>query len=232
MKTLLAIIGSIFFLISCDTSYNNANTKTLNNCNYTRYHEFGNKKIDTINKNKKLIDPIDDNTNFTKTSFDFMIKNDKIYKKSKTREKCNSKLITVEYYQDLTQKINLDSYYEYNDIYFSTNDKVYFWWSNSDGHLIIPIPGADAKTFKPFEDICGGTDSNNVYYGCPNRGVYKLDISKKDSYSLIAKDNSYWNNPNHYVIINDSLHDVKYEFSKGYFCQKNTIKTISEIQKK
>ncbi|MCB0835753.1 MAG: hypothetical protein KDD99_03755, partial [Bacteroidetes bacterium] len=113
--------------------------------------------------------------------------------------------------------------------FFSTKDSVYFWWSNSDGHLIIPVEGADPETFQPFENICGGTDTNGVYYGSPNYGVNRLDIPKNADYQFIAKENNYWNSPDHYLIIGDRVYDIKYEYKKGYFCERNGTLSKEEI---
>jgi len=109
---------------------------------------------------------------------------------------------------------------------------VYFWWVNSDGHLMIPINGADPETFVPFDNICGGRDKNSVYYGCPNRGVFNLNLPKHSKYEFIPKENNYWNSPNHYLIMDQKKYEVKYELGKGYFYVLEESKSKDEILKK
>ena len=201
-------------------------------CEYIKaYQNIGNRTIDTIRIGKRLVDPIDDFTNFEETDFGFVKSENKIYKKSKTHRRCDGKFIDVEYYQDFTNRIDLSSYKEFNDRFFTTKDRVYFWWVNSDGHLIIPINNADPKTFKPFDNICGGIDKNGIYYGCPNYGVYQLDIPIKSKFEFVAKENNYWNSPNHYLIVENKVYDIKYELEKGYFCELEKTASVNEILK-
>ncbi len=202
-------------------------------CNYIYFfRDLGNTKIDTIRVGRRIIDPIDDTTLFKGADFDFVTKGSKVFKKSKTHRRCDEKFIDVEYYQDFTKRIELSSYKEYNTPYFTTKGKVFFWWVNSDGHLMIPINEADPKTFKPFENICGGVDQKSIYYGCPNFGVYKLDISVNSKFEFIAKKDNYWNSPKHYVIVDKKVFDVKHELEKGYFCEINKSVSIADIKKK
>jgi len=199
-------------------------------CEYIKdYENLGNRLIDTIRIGQRIIDPIDDFTNFEEVEFGFVKAKGKIYKKSKTHRNCDGKFIDVEYYQEFTNRVELASYKEYNERFFTTKNSVNFWWANSNGHLIIPINNADPKTFKPFENICGGIDKNGIYYGCPNYGVYQLEIPIKSKFEFVAKENNYWNSPNHYVIIDNMVYDVKYELKKGYFCELDKTVTINEI---
>jgi len=208
----------------------NKNPERRMPCDYINsFTENGNTKIDTFRKKGRLIDPIDDTISFKKTKFGFVLKGSQLYKKAKTHRDCNGQHVIVEYYQDMRDRIDIDSYRSIDDHFFTTNNKVYFWWVNSDGHLIFPVNDADAKTFKPFENMCGGTDKRGVYYGCPNRGVYKLDIPITSKFEFFAKKDNYWNAPKHYVVIDNKVHHVRYELEKGYFCELDENISLKDI---
>ena len=178
---------------------------------------------------KRLVDPINDSITFLKVDHGFVMKGEKIYKKARTHRHCGEAFIDIYYYQNVSRSIELSSYREYDQRFFRTKNGVYFWWSNSGGHLIIPVEGADPETFQPFEDICGGADTNGVYYGSPNYGVYRLNIAQNSAYEFIAKENNYWNSPDHYLIIDDRVYDIKYEYERGYFCKLNDTLSKEEI---
>jgi len=204
----------------------------FNPCDYIEhYKEYGNTLADTFRIGRILLDPIDDSTYFKKASFDFYMKGKNIFKKSNAAVYCDGKLIRVEYFQDFGKWIDLNSYRAYNDTYFTTRDEVYFWYVNSGGHVVIPINGADSKTFKPFENVCGGFDNKSIYYGCPNLGVYKLDIPKTSKFEFVPKKNSFWNSPNHYVKIGNNFFDIKYDINKGYYVDYENPISKSDILK-
>ena len=210
----------------------NKGSNKLKQCEYINdYKDVGNRIIDTTRIEKRLVDPIDDFTTFEETEFGFVKRGDKIYKKSKTHRRCDGKFIDIEYYQEFTNRIELSSYKEYNDRFFATKNKVNFWWVNSDGHLIVPVDNADPKTFKPFENMCGGTDKNGIYYGCPNYGVYQLEIPIKSKFEFIEKEDNYWNSPKNYLIVEDKVYDIKYKLKKGYFCELDKTVSVNEILK-
>ncbi len=202
----------------------------ISHCDYIKnYQHLGNRIMDTITLEKRLVDPIDDI--FKETDFGFVERGGKLYKKAKTHSNCNKKHIDVEFYQDFTNRIELASYREYNDMFFTTKGRVNFWWLNSGGHLIVPINGADPETFKPFENVCGGTAANGVFYGCPTHGVYKLNIPVNSNFKFIAKEKNYWNSPKHYIIIDEKVYDVKYELDKGYYCEIDESMMVEELMK-
>ncbi len=225
----------ILILFSCNSkeekkSTSKPSTQKNNTCNYI--NEFlccGNTDMNLIPLKKNWIDPIDDTISFVKSKYFFYTKDNKVYRKSKTFRSCQDKLIEVEYFQDLSHKINIESYKELKDPFFISSEKFYFWWTNSSGHLIFPVKDADAETFKPFDNICGGTDEKSIYYGCPNFGVYKLNIPRKSNFKFIAKEKNYWNSPKHYVIIDDKVYDVIFELKKGYHCLINNEVKIKDI---
>ena len=194
-------------------------------CDYiTEFQNLGNTKIDTQIINSRIIDPIDDTASFKKTVFGFVTNGSKVYKKFTTSRYCEGKRINVEYYQDFSGRIDLNTYNEYDDRYFTTKNEVFFWWVNSDGHLMIPINGADPASFEPFQNICGGKDLKGIYYGCPNFGVYQLNMPKNVDFEFIAKADNYWNSPKHFVKIGLYVYDVKLDVEKGYFIDlENTI---------
>ncbi len=197
-----------------------SNTKSTE-CKYLdEFKQLGNKTIDSVRIDHRLIDPLDDFKNFQKLQFGFFKKGNKIYKKSKAHRSCSKRNITVEYFQDVSYAIDYDSYFEFDDTFFSTNNKVKFWWVNSDGHVILPVNHADPKTFEPFENICGGKDKNAIYYGCPNFGVFKLNISTSSTFQFIPKKDNYWNAPSHYVIVNNKVYSIERKIKQGYFCKR------------
>ncbi|MEL6629099.1 MAG: hypothetical protein AAFQ92_26510 [Bacteroidota bacterium] len=242
MKVHLAIL-TVLFLNACwysnqpkqreafgNTKAQNANEAKL--CEYIAdFTNLGNSTVDTTRIGESLVDPIDDFSNFTATDFGFVQSEGRVYKKAKTHRECDGKFIDVEYYQEFTDRVELASYQAYNDLFFTTKGKVYFWWVNSDGHLIIPVNDADPKTFQPFENVSGGTDKNGVYYGCPDYGVYRLDLPKHSKFEFVAKENNYWNSPHHYVIVGEEVYDVKYELKRGYFCKLDTTVSVNEVLK-
>lgn len=240
----ISIVILIFLILGACTNSNEVNQEKKmenlqksnliesTNCDYIKdYQDLGNRTIDTIRIKNRLVDPIDDFINFEETDIGFVQQKNKIYRKAKTHRNCNEKFIDVEYYQEFTNRIELKSYKEYNDRYFTTKGGVNFWWVNSDGHLIIPINNADPKTFEPFENICGGIDKRGIYYGCPNYGVYQLNIPIKSKFEFIAKENNYWNSPKHYAIVENKIYDIKYELKKGYFCELDETISINDILK-
>lgn len=208
------------------------NSGKQDNCDYIKdFEEVGNKIIDTFRLEKRLIDPIDDFVSFKEIEFGFVQREDRIYKKARTHRSCDSKFIDIEFYQDFTNRIELDSYREYDEIYFTTKNKVNFWWVNSDGNMIWPIHNADPNTFKPFKNICGGIDKNGVFYGCPNHGVSQLNIPVNSSFEFVPKEKNYWNSPSHFVIVDNKVYDVKYDLERGYFCELNKTVSINEALK-
>ena len=214
------------------TNPDQTSSKIVKDCEYIKdYIDLGNTKMDTIRLGKRLLDPIDDFTNFEETDFGFVKRENQLYRKAKTHRNCGEQFIDVEYYQDFTNRIELASFRAYDDRYFTTKGRVNFWWVNSDGHLIVPINKATPETFKPFENICGGTDHKAVYYGCPNRGVYQLEIPINSAFEFIAKKDNYWNSPSHYVIVDQKVFDIKYELKKGYFCILDKSISIGELKK-
>ncbi len=212
MKTILTIL--VFsLLIACK----NSEKHKFSDCDYLDKYMNGNTKVNPRKIGKRMIDPIDDTLSYKKTKFGLVVNGHKVYKKAKTHARCEDEYIDIEYFQDFTDKIDIESYREIDRTFFASKNKVYFWWANSGGNMLIPLD-VDAETFEPFEDICGGIDKKAVYYGCPNRGIYPLNIPLNSEFEFIPQKGNYWNSPKHQVIVDEKLYDVKWEFEKGYFC--------------
>lgn len=226
LKTTVAILF-LTMLISCEGLFNTQ--PPCDNDYLDGYKRLGNTIRNAYKTEKKYIDPIDDTISFKKADFGFFTKGDKVFKPSKTSIPCKEKSIEVQYYQDVSKKIDLPSFREINSPYFSSNGRVWFWWSNSGGHVIVPVENADSETFQPFENICGGADAHGVYYGCPNMGVYQLNISPDADYMFVSKKGNYWNSPKHYVLIDGEVYDGYYEYKKGYLFERNDSITFNDL---
>lgn len=234
---------TLLIFSSCENSYKSKQNKELkgaqeinsnmaSSCDYIKdYRCVGNGIIDTMRVDNRLVDPIDDFKNFHRADFGFVKRDGKIYKQARTHRRCGEEYVDVEYYQEFTNRIELDSYKEYDDRYFATRGRVNFWWVNSNGHLIVPISNANPETFKPFQDICGGIDKKGIFYGCPNLGVNQLNIPVGVTFEFIPKKDNYWNSPSHYAIVNNKVYDVKYELEKGYFCELDKTISVREVLK-
>ncbi|WP_422107790.1 hypothetical protein [Winogradskyella sp.] len=223
----------ILLLVSCQNSKDKGQNKAsdgsevlssvdLTDCDYrNEFKAFGNKVLDTIRIDGRLIDPLDDLKRFDLANFGFFTKEGRIFKKSGAIRPCGELTFGVEFLKEFTDQIDLTSYFEYDDRFFSTKGTVNFWWVNSDGHFIIPVADVDPKSFEPFNTICGGTDKNGVYYGSPNFDVHKLDIPANAKYTFIAKKNNFWNAPEHFVVVDDKVYDILHDINKGYFLKRN-----------
>lgn len=207
-------------------------TEFQTNCDYLdSFLERGNRIKDTVRVNDRLFDYLDDTAGFVKNKFDFYVRDGRLYRKHTSLRPCQDYHVAVEFFQDLSDVIDINSYEELGRRFFRTKDKVYFWWANSEMLLTIPVDFADADSFKPFENICGGVDKNGVYYGDPNRGVYKLDLPIGTAFEFIPKPDHYWNSPSNFMLVNNQLHDIKYKFGKGYYLDSNHNISISEARK-
>ncbi|MEO0895316.1 MAG: hypothetical protein AAFY71_02775 [Bacteroidota bacterium] len=183
------------------------------------FEDLGNRLIDTLRMGDRLIDPLDDSLAFTAVKHGFVQQGKRIFKKASTLKRCQGKMVQVEYYQEFTHRIDLNSYVEFEKPYFATKGKVYFWDINSDRHLMIPISDADPVSFIPFKDICGGRDKEGIYYGCTNFGMFRLNIPADADIQFIPKEDNFWNTPSHFVKVNKTLYDILYDFDKGYYCE-------------
>lgn len=204
---------------------------------YYRYLDInfcGNLKYDTIKTKEGIFDPIDDSLGYYKSIDNFYEKDGIVFRKSLTYAPCNNNgndLIRIEYFQNVSKWINLDSYKDIDGTFFSTNNQVYFWWVNSSGHLIIPVEKADPVSFNPFSKICGGSDKNGIYYGSPNYGVYKLDLPTYKEFKFYAKDDNYWNSPSHFIVLDELVYDIKFDYKLNYYLVRNDTILISHLAK-
>lgn len=109
----------------------------------------------------------------------------------------NSSLAT-EYFRDYTDFIDLKTYRLIKDDYFVNNHKVYLWFLNSDGTFPVEIEQADFKTFKPFDNVCGGIDKNHVFYGSPQDGINIVIGANPRTIKVLNPKRGCWNCGNCY----------------------------------
>lgn len=227
MKTTVVIL-LLISLISCESNLFKAQSACHGD--YLKgFQGLGNTVQNAYKSDKKYIDPIDDTISFKKAAHDFFTKDNKVFKRSKTHIPCDKRSIEIQYYQDVSKKIDLESFKVINSRFFSSKGKVWFWWVNSGGHVMVPVENADPETFQPFDEICGGADAHGVYYGCPNRGVYQLNIAPDADYLFVEKEDNYWNSPSHFVLIDGEVYDSYYEYKKGYLCEQNDSFSLNKL---
>ena len=107
MRGILIIVVLFVALPAAAQTEGSANSR---GCAYIdHFKDLGNTKIDTIRVGRRIVDPIDDSASFEKKAFGFVVKEGKIYKKSKTHRRCDGKFIDIEYYQDFSDRIDLSS---------------------------------------------------------------------------------------------------------------------------
>jgi DKNYY family len=109
-------------------------------------------------------------------------------------------LLYLEYYRNYSDFINLATYRIIKDKYFSNKNKVYLWWGNSDGDYPVEIKDADPQTFTPFDNIAGGLDKNNVYYGGPPGDYEKIKGADPKSIRVLNPKQGCWNCGNCYFV--------------------------------
>ncbi|MEL6673053.1 MAG: hypothetical protein AAFR61_12705 [Bacteroidota bacterium] len=232
MKSYFPILA-LLLCLSCSpaASQEPSSSAFVPDCPYAEsYASLGNRLRDTLLLDGRWIDPIDDTSAFVQTQHGFYQSDDKVFKKAWAAAPCQGKLMQVGYFQDLSAQIDLATYRAYNDRYFTSRDQVFFWWVNSGGHLVIPIPGAEARSFVPFPDLCGGKDRNGVYYGSPNFGVNQLFFSPQASFRFVPKANHYWNDPHHYVVLGEEIYEILWDHEQGYHCQKRPALVLTDIE--
>lgn len=152
-------------------------------------------------------DPIDDKTNY-KHIVDNIYKDtaDKIFIKTNSAHGYRGDTtLFVEYYKDMTDFINISTYKaikgnQYG--YFINKNKVYIWDINCCGTFPVEIDAADAETFVPFSNVCGGTDKNFVFYGSPKsaEGIKIIDGANPKTIKVLNPKRGCWNCDNCYFV--------------------------------
>ena len=119
---LLFLCLPFYFLLGQDSANENSQVRT---CAYHKhYQDFGNRVLDTLMQEGRILDPIEGSANFGRANFGFYTNGDRLYKKARAIEPCAGKLIQVEYDQDFTEEIDLASYRERGNHFFATRGKV------------------------------------------------------------------------------------------------------------
>ncbi|MFC7773273.1 DKNYY domain-containing protein [Flavobacterium sp. GCM10027622] len=190
-------------------------------------------------------DPVDDTLNFNKVI-------DNIYKDKKGkvylltgsfRPIAKDTAVYFEYYKDISDFLELKTYKSIKNGFFQNKNKVYIWWENSDGNYPIEVKGAHAKTFVPFDSICGGYDKKHVFYGGgpddfeiikgadpktikvvnPKKGCWNCNncyfIDRKSVYFGVTKINVA--DPNTFQLVNTETVDA--EDKNGYYVEGKRI---------
>jgi hypothetical protein len=196
LRSLLSILFLLILSCSCKQgtgSKNNGLDKNLVDC--------ANRKTLTGNKvfqkepysDNYYIDPIDDTLDYRYFAKGIYIRNDgKVFQKSISGNNIECKIF-YEFFKDVSDFIDTNSYKVIDKDYFSNKGKVYMWWGNSDGSYPCEVEGADAITFKPFDEVCGGIDKSSVFYGSPTDEIRKIVGANPASIKVLNKRSGCWN---------------------------------------
>jgi len=146
-----------------------------------------------------FVDPIDDTVNY-KHVVDKIYRDDAgaIYLRDVSVTGFGDSVIAHEYFHDYSNFIELKTYRRINDSYFGNKEKVYLWYSNSDGTYPLEIRDADLETFRPFDNVCGGTDWRFVFCGSPQGGVEIIDGADPETIKVLNPRRGCWNCGNAY----------------------------------
>lgn len=147
-------------------------------------------------------DPLDDTVNYKRVSQDvFSDTAGKAFVLSQYEDgkylRTDTSLI-VAYFQDVSDAVDLRSYRAISDGYFTTNGKVYLWWSDMQHSYPVLIKGADPNTFKPFEKLAGGKDKSHVFYGGPPESFEIIPGADPRSIRVLNPKRGCWNCGNCY----------------------------------
>ncbi len=104
----------------------------------------------------------------------------------------------VEYYQGVSDEIDLRSYRVISGDYITTKGKVYLWWGDMQHYYLVAVQDADPKTFKPFDKIAGGTDKHHVFYGGPPHEFDIIPGADPRSIRILNPKRGCWNCGNCY----------------------------------
>ena len=160
------------------------------------------------NIKKHFTDPVDDTLNFKKvTGKIYKDKDDKAYILTVNfRPITKDTAVYFEYYKDFTEFIDLKTYKPLKNGFFQNKNKVYIWWRNSDGDYPIEVTGAHAKTFVPFDRICGGYDKKHVFYGGGPDDFEIIKGADPKTIKVVNPENGCWNCDNCYFIDRKSVY--------------------------
>ena len=99
----------------------------------------------------------------------------------------------VEYYQDVSDVIDLKSYRHIKDDYFTSRGKVYIWWGDMEHTFPVEIEGADAESFQPFDSIAGGKDNAHVFFGGPPSELKVIKGADPKTIKVLKPKRCCWN---------------------------------------
>ncbi|MBS1684692.1 MAG: DKNYY domain-containing protein [Bacteroidetes bacterium] len=133
----------------------------------------------------------------------------------------------VEYFQDVTDQIDLRSYKVITDGYFTTNGKVYLWWGDMQHSYPVEVNGADPGTFMPFDSIAGGIDSRHVFYGGPPGDLEIIPGADPHSIKILNPKGGCWNCGNCYFADRSS---VFFGLKKIKDADPKTFRLVNEDQ--
>jgi hypothetical protein len=152
---------------------------------------------DTINY-KLIVDKIYKGADGKLYLLDKSVSAGKTYLMGQTSSLEIDSVILYEYFHDYSDFIDLKTYRLIAGDYFANNNKVYLWSPNSDGSFPVEVENADFKTFRPFDNVCGGTDKNYVFYGSPQDGIKIIDGANPKTIKVLNPKRGCWNCGNCY----------------------------------
>jgi hypothetical protein len=144
-------------------------------------------------------DPVDDTVHYHRVKDNiFTDANGKVYLLNAFIVSFGDSLLAREYFRDYSDFIDLKTYRSIKHDFFVNRGRVYVWFSNSDGTYPVEIDNADFKTFKPFDNVCGGTDKNHVFYGSPLDSIKIIKGADPKTIQVLNPGHGCWNCDNCY----------------------------------
>lgn len=138
----------------------------------------------------------------------------------------NDSSVLVYYYRDESDFLDLKTYQKIGDGYFKNKNKVYIWFATSDGEYPNEITGADAKTFKPFKGVAGGTDKEHVFYMDHSNGFAILKDANPKTVKALNPKKGCWNCGDCYFVDDKSVY---FGFDKIKGADPVTFKLTDQI---
>lgn len=155
--------------------------------------------VDSANgsRGRTLVDPVDDTINYRKVS-GVMYKDTSgkafvlsVYQDA--RYLASDSSLFVQYYQDVSEQIDLKTYRLIEDDYFTTKGKVFLWWGDMQHSFPVEVIGADPNSFKPFDKLAGGVDKARVFYGGPPSDFQIISGANPKTIKILNPKKGCWN---------------------------------------
>lgn len=229
MKTALLLLTFLILTVVSTCGQPTVKTKNKQTVQY-RTGLSGNNIIQYIQDKKDktyFTDPIDDTINFNKII-------DNIYKDKAEKyyilTVCFKPLsqdtfLYLEYFKDVTNFIDINSYKKIKNGYFANKGKIFYWWGNSDGEYPCEAVGADPKTFVPFDSVAGGFDKKHVFYGGPPDEFKIIKGADPKTIKVLNPKKGCWNCGNCYFLDN---YTVYYGFLKIEGADPKTFRLLNQ----